>query len=221
MPRKLTCQDLRLDLESAEAGRTWLLLPEGHRAYEAAKVYPLPNNLNELRRLAIIPPPTTRSDSGCVYLRRALEKYQAISKSKRIGPIDVEAKIARVEEASRNHERILADLAKDATEAVDKVKTEIEKATASLKELFDLGKRGLEGQMLAHLKGEHWQGELIDGDAFRECFRLVSQAVKGLGMPSSDDARKSREAIIEEYARALGDTREALDMSPGAPEKPQ
>ena len=50
-------------------------------------------------------------------------------------------------------------------------------AIANLNDLFALGRRGIDGQMQAHLAGETWMGEEINARAFRELFRMVITGV--------------------------------------------
>ena len=80
---------------------------------------------------------------------------------------------------------------------------------AGLNDLFALGREGIERQMKAYLAGAEYQGEKIDGEAFRSCFRMVTQAVKGLGLPS-DQRDKARDAVMEEVAKSVEATRSAI-----------
>ena len=91
-------------------------------------------------------------------------------------------------------------------------KSKADRAIAGLNDLFDLGKQGIHEQMKAHLAGKRWQGEKIDGAAFRSCFRMVTQAVKGLGLPTGDQT-KARESIMSELAASLASTQKALSLS--------
>ena len=43
---------------------------------------------------------------------------------------------------------------------------------------------------------------------------MVTQTVKGLGLPS-DERAKAKGAIMEEVGAALKDTREVVDLAPG------
>ena len=85
----------------------------------------------------------------------------------------------------------------------------------------------------AHLDGGVWphhedckpgecskkcKGEAVNGSAFRQCFRMVTQAVKGLGMPS-DQKKPAEQAIVEEVAAALKATRETVALAPGSDEE--
>ena len=74
--RHRTIASLRLDLEEAQKGRTWLLLPQGFRDQQFGKTYPLPSRRLELQKLVAIYIPKNKKDSGCLYLRRALDKWK-------------------------------------------------------------------------------------------------------------------------------------------------
>jgi len=81
-PKKIdnryTIKSLRLDLESARAGKTWKLLPEGFRDHSCGTTYPLPSRRVELQKLASIflPHNSNKPDCGCVYIRRAIKKWK-------------------------------------------------------------------------------------------------------------------------------------------------
>ena len=79
-------------------------------------------------------------------------------------------------------------------------------------DLFSLGREGLELQMRAYLDNKEVNGEIIKARAFRECFRIVTAAVKGLGLPS-DQKRPATDAIYEEVAAALEATQETVALS--------
>jgi len=204
-----TITSLRLDLESASAGKTWLLLPDGFRAEDFGKTYPLPSNRSDLQRLAAIPIPPGKHDSGCVYLRRALREWKRRAARRESSLLD----FARREDAiQRDHNKLrqhIKEMKVEARNAVDEVREEAAKAVASLTDLFSLGRRGLDGQMRAHLDGIEWQGEKIDARAFRECFRMVTQTVKALGLPSSEQ-KNAQQSILEEAAAAMRDTQSIL-----------
>ena len=210
--RVCTIKDLGLDLEQAQVGRTWLLLPDAFRTPEQAKKYPLPTYINELLSLCTIPFKPQKMDPGCIYLRRCRKEAKIRLRAKAGSARNIEAAEAEVDA-----------LKKDFKKQIDKITTEVrttaDRAIASLDQLFALGREGLEGQMRAHLKGEEWKGEGIDAEAFRQCFRMVSQAVKGLGLPSSE-APRARDAIMQEVAASLRATQEAEAMKaepePGA-----
>jgi len=115
--------------------------------------------------------------------------------------------------ASERYRKELRDHIVEARAEVDKVKQAAAESIASLTDLFSLGRKGLAGQMKAHLEKQEWQGEVITARAFRECFRMVSQAVKGLGLPS-DQRPEANHAIMDEVAAALDGTRDTVSDDP-------
>lgn len=212
-----TINSLRLNLDEAMAGRTWLLLPEGFRDHESAKVYPLPTHRDELHKLAIIHIRPHKKDSGSIYLRRALVRFRERMQRMTSAALDVGERTDAIRQAHGDYKTMIGDLRKEARMAVDEVRAEARQAIASLDDLFSLGRKGIEGMMRAHLDGEKWKDEEINARAFRECFRMVTQAVKGLGLPS-DQKDAAQTAIIEQYAASLEATRETVALAPGAPE---
>jgi hypothetical protein len=189
------------------------LLPLGYRNSEDAKAYPLPSKREELRKIVVIPYKPSAADGGAVYIRRATEAYKKKVVAGQSAALDIGRRASQIQSIKHNFDTDIKRMRTEAAQSVNEVKIEVGKAIASLSDLFRLGREGLEGQMKAHLAGSEWQGERIDASAFRNCFRMVSQTVKGMGLPS-DQTDKAKEAIIEEAAAALRDTREALAMAP-------
>ena len=66
--------------------------------------------------------------------------------------------------------------------------------------------------MRAYNDGEEIHGEKIDASGFRECFRIVTQAVKGLGLPS-DQKKPAQQAILEQAAAAIKSTQETVSLA--------
>ena len=221
---KFTIASLRLDIESAREGRTWLLLPEGFRARENGATYPLPSRYQELQTLTAIYITPRKNDSGCEYLRRVMKKYRTKQGTRNSALLDAGRREESIRNSQHNYRSKARECMVEARAEVDRVKEEADKAIASLTDLFDLGRAGLKGQIQAYLdakpvmhvdsEGNEVEGERIDAKAFRECFRMVTQAVKGLGLPS-DQREKASQAILEEAAAALKATRDAVSLAPG------
>lgn len=208
--------DLRLDLEAAREGRTWLLLPEGFRDQGSGTTYPLPTSGADLQKLAAIYIPGAKMDCGCLYLRRAFKKWRERAGRQESAVHDVQRRVHEVQQAHSDFRGTLNQLQREAKEAISSVQTHAEQAIASLDYLFGLGRKGISGQMEAHIAGQSWQGEYINARAFRQCFQMVAQAVKGLGLPTP--AREgARKAVVDELAASLAATKDALSQAGEAP----
>ncbi len=218
MPKKVdnryTIKSLGLDLESAIAGKTWLLLPNGFRESPGGSNYPLPSRKSELQKLAAIYVPAwfAKKDCGCVYIRRATAKWKKAQQRTQSAILDLGERRTRVINQQKEFGRSMKGARAKVREEVERVREEATKAVASLHDLFSLGREGLDNQMKAHIANEELHGEKIDARAFRECFRIVTQAVKGLGLPS-DQKEKATDAIEEQVAEALRATRETVAMA--------
>jgi hypothetical protein len=206
-----TIDSLRLNIEEAEKGRTWLLLPPNFRFREAGHTYPLPSRRTDLQRITLIPIPSAgdHEDAGTLYIRRAIRRWKA-KKSRAI-----ESTLQDCEARALKYNKTMEQLERQAERVVEHVREEAVLVVANLKDLFELGRQGLHGQMRAHLDGHMWRGEVIKAKDFRDCFRMVAQAVKGLGLPS-DQRESATEAVMDQVAQALKDTQETLAMAPGA-----
>jgi hypothetical protein len=209
-----TIKGLRLDVEAAQKGKTWLLLPDKFRSQESGRTYPLPSSGRAIQQIAGIYLPPGKADGGCEYIRRAIKAHKKRQNRKQSAAIDAERQLHDLTKVKEKYERQLTKMQKEAAAAVAEVKERASEAVASLHELFDLGRQGMQGQMKAHLDNKQWKGEKIPAAAFRQCFRLISQAVKGLGLPS-DQQKKARDAILQEVASSIDSTQEALAMAPG------
>lgn len=207
-----TNKSLRLDVKAAQDGRTWMLLPDGFREKENGKKYPLPTHKEDLGILGSIAIPHGKKDSGAIYLRRAREQWRVMQLRKSSAMLDARRSQDKLDEMTQNVKKSMVDLRNEARQAVDSVHEEVKRAVASLTTLYELAKKGLEGQMNAHLKGAQWQGEEISAKDFRECTRIVTQTVKGMGLPS-EDRDKARDAKVKEIAEALRDTNKTVDLS--------
>lgn len=196
------------------SGRPWLLLPDAIRFPELARNYPLPSGREELKKLASIDFPRNKLDVGCSYLRRCRKAW-----AKDFGPNEPKSrKVDRLEDGmSKREAQFRVEVHRIRTQmraAVSEVKREAEQAVASLHDLFALGRQGLEGQMKAHLAGTEWQGEGISASAFRDCFRMVTQAVKGLGVPTGQE-KDAEDTVYEQVAEGLKATQEVVALAPG------
>lgn len=213
-----TVASLRLDIPSAMEGKTWLLLPEGFRAQECGDTYPLPSARVELQRLVVVPIPANKNDSGCIYLRRAMERFSQLHRRRQSAALDIGRRGERIKQMTYELKGQVAEMKAEARRALDSVLAEADRAIASLSELFELGRKGLDGQMRAHLADEPWKGEKIDAAAFRECFRMVTQAVKGLGLPS-DQRKVAAQTIMEQVAESIKATQDAASLAPNVDEE--
>ncbi len=191
-----------------------MLLPEGFRSKPWGKVYPLPALREEIQQLSTITIPPRKMDVGCIYIRRAIKEWGKRDCTRNAALNRVAGHEQSVKRLHTNFALRTKGMRADCREAVADVQKVAAEACASLTDLFALAKRGIEGQMRAHLDGKQWHGEDINARAFRECFRMVTQTVKGLGLPS-DERAKAKGAIMEEVGAALKDTREVVDLAPG------
>jgi len=212
MFKSRTIKSLNLDLESAKEGKLWLLLPEGFRDIDSGKTYPLPTQRQELQKVGGIYIPPRVINSGAQYIKRAAKEAKRKQQRATSVLLDVGNRKEQVERKQNNYNALIKELRVEARQAVDNVRVEAERACASLKDLFALGREGIEGQMKAYLAGEEYKGETINKKDFQNNFRMVTQAVKGLGLPTGQE-KPAGDAIVQELADCLKNTHEALDLS--------
>lgn len=218
----VTCEALGLDVERAKVEGAQVLLPEAARNRKAVREFPLPYSKHELARLMEVPVPTDATSPEGMLIRRIQKRWYDRVTSKEPGKARLStARSERSIEVAKAHAKTHIDetLAEIATSA-KMVHAVAEKVTGSLTDLYDLCRQSLEGQLRAHLTDGEWHGERIDAQAARECFRLVTQAVKGFGLPREADKRAAGKISMEETAAAIRETQEALSLAPNKDEKP-
>lgn len=215
---KFTIASLRLDLDSARSGKTWLLLPEGFRSQSAGCHYPLPASTMELQMISSVFLPPGKNDCGCLYIKRAITLWKERQNRRSSAMHEIAHKSQKIQKKQDKYMERVKEARTEISDTLKGIKAEAAKAVASMTDLFSMGREGLDGQMRAHLEGKKWQEERISASAFRDCFRMVTQAVKGLGLPS-EQRNKAQEAIMKEAADAIEQTRDTVALAPGTGEE--
>lgn len=212
---KHTIANLRLNLEEARKGRTWLLLPPDFESRKLAQEYPLPTDIEELQQVASIPMRQRERNSGSVYIKRAQQEWVKRMGGHAAAALRIEDTAHRAYQEQNTFQTRLKRMQADAQKAVDQVKERADEAMASLDSLFGLTKRGFSGILEAHLTGGDWQGEKVSVRTFIQCANIIHRSVKGLGLPTKDDS-KARDTVIAEAAASLKARQEALAMQESA-----
>lgn len=213
-----TIKSLRLDIQSAREGKTWLLLPEGYRQAPAGKDYPLPSFMSDIQTLAQIPIPKLKRDQGVVYLRRINKEFTKRLAHRQSALLGIARKETQVNRQAKKFQQKVRHFGIEMKKTLNGLKEEAEKAKVTLNEVLDLAKVTVKGQLEAHLAKQKWQGEEITAAAARDLAKIAINAVKGLGVPS--EARdQATEAMFEEFAEALKDSQEVISMAPGGDEE--
>ena len=213
-----TIKSLRLDLKEVEQGRPWNLLPIGFHGVGVGKSYPLPSSLQELEKLAYLPAFPGKLNSGSVYLRRAKNEYKRRLTRKSSLANEVSSHAEKVKRVQENFIAKSEFLRGQMHEARDSVRIEAEKIkaemAASVSDLYETAKGELGKQLEAAKLGNDYHGEKITAKAVRECYRLILQTVKGLGLPSTDDD-EARDTVEKELADAIRGIQETVSIAPG------
>ena len=198
-----TIQSLRLNVEEAEGGRTWLLLPPDVRRdkYKARSV-PVLTQIGELARVADIKLAPRVSNAGAQYIRkcRAAKKRRAVNT--RLA--DIEVGRAECEEMSAQTATVAAK-AQAAMEAeVERVRLQAAKTLVSMADLNGLAKGAATDILLAFREGRTVNGEPITVDQAISAFGRVFSQVGKLGAGALDGAGKEQaeDEIMREFAEA-------------------
>ncbi len=211
--RRYSIESLRLDVDSAMAGKTWLLLPSAFRA--SGKSYPLPSKRIELQLLSTIPIPAYKKDDGVLYIKRAIGRWKLRQTQSVRNEVHIQSGIFRAEQSADKLILRTKELRQQAKQAVDEVREEAQKASASLGDLFSLIRKGLNGMIKAHIAGEEWHGSMVTKREFLTASAVVIGAVKGLGIPSGQ-GKVAKDVIQEQVAAAIREMQETLALAPGS-----
>lgn len=216
-----TIKSLRLDINEAKQGRAWNILPDGFRGKGVGHSYPLPSSTVELERISYMPLIAGKRDSGTVYIRRIKTEYKRRIARKASLANDVSCRTEKVKRVQENFIAKSAFLCGQMHEARDSVRIEAEKIkaemAASVSDLYETAKGELGKQLEAAKEGNTYHGEKITAKAVRECYRLILQTVKGLGLPSVDEDG-ARETIDKELADAIRGIQENIVVIPDCDE---
>ena len=207
-----TIDNLRLDPQKAIDGKTWLLLPDGFRDAASGKHYLMPTQLGELRIIASIPIKMAKKDSGTAYIRRCETEWKRRQSRRTSAVLDTEHKQDQIAQTHKKLEQFINNAKSEVKNAVDEVREEAQRASASMTDLFSLGRRGIKEQMEAYLADVELHGEKINHAGFRQAFQMAAQVVKSLGLPDVEK-KNAREAILEQAAEAIRGTQEAASLS--------
>ena len=149
-----------------------------------------------------------------IYLNRAIVAVKGRRMRRQSAVLDMGRRQRTIIEMQSTLKSRMKAAQVEAALAVEDVRQRAVEAIAGLDELFALGRRGLDGQMRAHLDNQQWQGEFITAQAFRQCFRMVSMAVKGLGLPS-EQRQVATKAVMDQVAESIKATQDAITSGPG------
>ena len=214
--RRYSIENLNLDVDSAMAGKTWLLLPSQFRASGAS--YPLPSKRIELQLLTTIPIPACKKDDGVLYIKRAIGQWKNRQLQRVRNEITKQRGTFRAEQSTNGLIVATKKMKEQARQAVEEVRQEALKASASLGDLFALSRKGLDGLIKAYIAGEEWQESKVTNREFLAAVAIVTGAVKGLGIPSGQ-SKVAEKVIQEQVAAAIRETQETVALAPGSKEE--
>ena len=208
-----TLKSLSINIEAAQSGRIWNLLPPDVRdSRDKIRDYPLPDSTKELEILVAIPIPAKGQRAVYIYLKRAKAEWDRRYRLKVDVRETMDEAVTTAGDLERKFQKQMSELERRANQAVVSVEKQAEKAIASLDELFKLGRQGIESQMRAYVENTTINGEEINASAFRQCFKIVAGTVKGMGLPS-DQKPIARQAVMKELADSFRATEAAVAMA--------
>jgi hypothetical protein len=211
-----TIASLSLNVDGAESGRMYELLPPDYR-YLGDK-YPLPTDIAELARLTALPIKPGRPRAGAsgvyIYLKRCRAEYEKRRDRKALKVKAEREVVAGVEESVQVAEAGIKDAVAEVEVLMSDLRLKAAEATASLADLNALAKFGLQKIMQAFNAGEELNGELIAPSIFVSAADKVLRQVAKLGDGALDPAgrEEAESEVFEEFQR----TKDRLMLSSGA-----
>lgn len=208
--QRRSIKDLGLDVKAAKT-KTFRLFPIAlRRQYSPhfGKTYPLPASLNELTQICELEATKNSQDAASVYVRRARRKYleKIRRRTKSAESIETDAKTSYM--ARWRFDKQLEKNKAEVRSEMDKFRTEIARATASLSSLYDQTRKIWEMQMDAYINDREVNGEKINAAAARAVAKDITNHVARIGMPS-EQHEDAEDAVFEQVAKA----KEAIEKS--------
>ena len=224
-PEVRSIATLNLNLQAAEEGRVFDLLPEGYKFQ--GDIYPLPQDMGEVARLSALKLKRgvagKTSQGARAYIKRCRDAYGNYLGKKRSGGSAV---------GGRKYE-LIAKAADDAKLEIEKANAEVaaklsefrlaaQEATASLTSLYALAKTGLERVLTGYVKDEPVNGEPITAQmAVNAAGKVLQQVAKlGAGLDPEDKEQAEEEVFKEYEATRVRLGRSSGKVAPGSGEEP-
>ena len=213
-----TIESLRLDMEQAENGRPWFILPPDVRGIDrCGDTYPLPKELADLKRVAEVKIPGNKQrDMGCRYIYRARRAVK-----NRLTSISLAGAVGKLQEADEIVKDFRHKALKARSEMQEALKGVREAARETLVTMQDLGAEFKAGMMeiaKAYRSGGQLNGKEVTTSQFIDAAGKVFTHTRGMAQGVLDDATKgeSEAEVMSELARA---SRERLKKAQGATTK--
>lgn len=219
-----TIASLRLDIEAAEAGRFWELLPfDIRRTDEATAAYPLPADIKEVHRISLVQTGrSVKSNSSGLYILRARKAYASRRKNLASGTFRIEQQVEAARAAHYRLKKTFDEQRRDINAEIDAVRVDIAKKTASISTLYDLMKQGSEMILKGFVEGAEVHGDKVSIADFQRTAGLIASHTQKIGLPSTD-AKPAEEAIFAEAQAAIEAIRRDVDatLDTSDPKKPE
>ena len=198
---KRTIAGLRLDVEAAEAGRYWEILPVEARKSEY--LWPTPIGTEELCRIDCITlPGSAKLNAGASYIRRC--KRTLARRRARLKAYRVEAPIARADQAAERTEALAAKFEEDLAALKEGVRKRASDLTISLGDLHDQVKRVAGLMLSAYEAGETVNGEPVSQRTAADIIGKVMTHTARMGGAAIDatGASEAEASLMEEFNEA-------------------
>lgn len=198
-----TIESLGLNIGLAEAGRTWMLLPEDVRRDEKkAAGYPMPGSVGELSRIAELKIHGNERHTGACYIRKCRRSLKNRAAMLRL--TDFQAKRAEVNELSLQTATLAEQAAADMKAEVERIRVEAAKTLTSMGDINSLAKSVDRMVMEAFIEGRPINGKPVTVSEALDAMGKSFTHVARLGGGVLDDAGKGQaeDEVMKEYVEA-------------------
>lgn len=209
--RRFSIANLGLDVKAAQNIPHNLFPIAIRQAHKLGfgKTYPLPSSVHELAQLCELVAKSGSIDDAAVYIRRARKRYMEKVRAKSRGQIDVEKERMRTYMAGYRFNKDLKRNKAEVHQEMERFRTEVARATASLASLYDKSRKVAEMQLDGYIAGADVNGEQISAAQAMNTVKSIFSHTARIGMPS-EQVDEAEDAIFEELAKAKKKTREAI-----------
>lgn len=197
-----TISSLGLNIEAAEKGDLWQLLPLIWRSVDEARRYPIPDNLSELNRLSLLNVPQSAKSAPRAYIKRCRAEYQVRCSKRDPARLQIKA------QAADSVLQVIRGVEKEVKEAGKSVREEVIKASATLTDLYGLIRAGSMMILDGFVHGKPVNGQPVNAGQFTNLTGKVLGHIAKLGGVSDDDKAEAESAVFEAAVQA---TRKRLE----------
>lgn len=198
-----TIASLRLDIDIAEAGKPWFLLPDDVRGQDYGGTrYPLPHGYDDIKRIADIRLQGSRSHESAKYIYRCRRAAKSRVQATKVGHID--SALAQTDEKAKKFLAAANEAKRDIREELGKVREAARESITTIQSLSTLAKEVGDLILSAFKDGREVHGAKITATQALDAMGKVFTHTRGLanGILDPEGKAEAEDDLMKELAKA-------------------